>query len=43
MVDMLRELNIVKVDNTLISAIELLFYETNLARITSENTLISKF
>ena len=43
MVNMLWELNIVKVDNTLISTIELLFYETDLARIASENSLISKF
>ena len=43
MVDMLCELNIVKVDNTLISTIELLFYETDLARITYENSLISNF
>ena len=33
---MLWELNIVKVDNLLISTIELLFYDTDLARITSE-------
>ena len=33
MVDMLWELNIVKVDNTLISTIELLFYETDLAKL----------
>ena len=31
-----------KVDNTLVSTIELLFYETDLARIASENSLISK-
>ena len=43
MVDMLWELNIVKVDNKFISTIELLFYETDWARITSENSLISKF
>ena len=43
MVNMQWDLSIVKVDNTLVSTIELLFYETDLARIASENSLISKF